>query len=174
MCSICRHYPAGVLYDILYKGKPSDEWQVKVSMFRYCNTIWLHHCNECHLLSQIHFRDFPKEALLAWDGSQPLLSAFLNSLKEAAVICAGQAAAILQMSQQAQHDLWQSVETPNLTAYHRVVKSLNLTPRSKGDKLPNIPLRLYLQSSSSGKLYCSCRCSVCSACHALMMCFLSS
>lgn len=166
MCSVCRHYPAGVLYDILYRGKPSAEWQVTVSISQYCRKLLVPTTPMSVVcFSQIHFRDYPKDTLLAWDGSQPLLSAFLNSLKEAAVICAGQAAAILQMSQQAQHDLWQSVETPNLTAYQRVANSLNLTPRRKGDKLPNIPLRLYLQSSSSGESCCTCHCTDCTACH---------
>lgn len=100
---------------------------------------------------QIHFRDYPRDTLLPWDSSQALIQAFLNSLKEAAVICSGSAASILQMSQQAQQDLWKSVEVPNLSAYKRVAGSLNLTPRAKGDKPPNLPLRLYVQHNSSGK-----------------------
>lgn len=100
---------------------------------------------------QIHFRDYPRNTLLAWDGTQSLIQAFLNSIKEAAVICAGNAAAVLQMSQQAQQELWNSVETPNLSAYQRVAGSLNLTPKAKGNKPASIPVRLYFRQSTSGK-----------------------
>ena len=105
---------------------------------------------------QIHFRNYPSSTLLAWHGSQSLLQAFLNSLKEAAVICAGNAAPVLQMSQQAQQDLWKSVESSDLASYQRIAQSLAVTPKARGDKPPGIPVRLYVQHNSGGEsqTYC--------------------
>lgn len=99
---------------------------------------------------QIHFRDFPQDALAVWDGAQPLLQAFLNSLKEAAVICAGSAAAVLQMSQQSQQNLWSSVEAADLTAYQRVASSLHLSPKVRGNRSANVPVRLLFRNTSGG------------------------
>ena len=101
---------------------------------------------------QIHFRDFPSDTLLSWEGSQPLLQAYLNSLKEAAVICSGNAASILQMSQQSQQNLWQSVETADLASFQRVASSLQLTPKARGSRSASVPVRLLFQRSASGKL----------------------
>ena len=102
----------------------------------------------------MHFRDFPADTLLSWEGSQSLLQAYLNSLKEAAVICSGNAASILQMSQQAQQDLWRSVEAADLPAYQRVASSLQLTPKTRGSRSAMIPVRLHVQTSHSGELQC--------------------
>ena len=99
---------------------------------------------------QIHFRDFPQDALAVWDGAQPLLQAFLNSLKEAAVICAGSAAAVLQMSQQSQQNLWSSVVAADLTAYQRVASSLHLAPKARGNRSANVPVRLLFRNTSGG------------------------
>ena len=99
---------------------------------------------------QIHFRDFPSSTLAAWQGVQPVLQAFLNSLKEAAVICAGTAASVLQMSQQSQQNLWKSVEEADLAAYQRVASSLQLTPKARGSRSANIPVRLHLRNASGG------------------------
>ena len=79
-----------------------------------------------------------------------MIQAFLNSLKEAAVICAGNAASVLQMSQQAQQHLSKSVEKPDVTAYQRIAQSLTLAPRARGERPPCIPVRLYVQRSSGG------------------------
>ena len=103
------------------------------------------------MLVQIHFRDFPSDTLLAWEGSHSLLQTYLNSLKEAAVICSGNAAAILQMSQQSQQSLWTSVEAADLNAYQRVASSLQLSPKAKGSRPAMIPVRLHIQRSSGGE-----------------------
>ncbi len=103
------------------------------------------------LLPQIHFRDFPSDTLLAWEGSHSTLQTYLNSLKEAAVICSGNAAAILQMSQQSQQNLWTSVEAADLSAYQRVASSLQLSPKAKGSRPAMIPVRLHIQRSSGGE-----------------------
>lgn len=103
------------------------------------------------MLVQIHFRDFPSDTLLAWEGSHSLLQTYLNSLKEAAVICSGNAAAILQMSQQSQQNLWTSVEAADLNAYQRVASSLQLSPKAKGSRPAMIPVRLHIQRSSGGE-----------------------
>ena len=102
-------------------------------------------------LLQIHFRDFPSDSLAAWSGAQPLLQAYLNSLKEAAVICAGTAATVLQMSQQSQQNLWTSVATADLAAYQRVASSLQLTPKARGSRPANVPVRLHLRNISGGE-----------------------
>lgn len=99
---------------------------------------------------QVHFRDFPSNTLAAWQGAQPVLQAYLNSLKEAAVICAGTAASVLQMSQQSQQNLWKSVEEADLAAYERVARSLQLTPRAKGTRSANVPIRLHVRKTSGG------------------------
>lgn len=99
---------------------------------------------------QIHFRDFPEDTLAVWEGAQPLLQAFLNSLKEAAVICAGSAAAVLQMSQQSQQNLWSSVEAADLTAYQHVASSLHLTPKARGTRPAKVPIRLLFRNTSGG------------------------
>lgn len=117
--------PAGVLFDLLHRGKPGVVWNVT-----------------------IHFRDFPSDTLLAWEGSHSTLQTYLNSLKEAAVICSGNAAAILQMSQQSQQNLWTSVEAADLSAYQRVASSLQLSPKAKGSRPAMIPVRLHIQRSS--------------------------
>lgn len=117
--------PAGVLFDLLHKGEPGIGWHVT-----------------------IHFRDFPSDTLPVWEGDQPLLQAFLNSLKEAAVICAGSAAAVLQMSQQSQQNLWSSVQAADLTAYQRVASSLHLTPKARGARSANVPVRLHFRNTS--------------------------
>ena len=101
---------------------------------------------------QVHFRDFPTKTLLAWEGSQPLLQAYLNSLKEAAVICSGNAAAILQMSQQSQKSLWNSVESADVVGFQKVSSSLQLTPRARGNKPASVPVRLHVQRESGGGL----------------------
>jgi len=103
------------------------------------------------MLLQIHFRDFPSDTLLTWEGSHSLLQTYLNSLKEAAVICSGNAAAILQMSQQSQQNLWTSVEAADLSAYQRVASSLQISPKAKGSRPAMVPVRLHIQRSSGGE-----------------------
>ncbi len=107
------------------------------------------------MLLQIHFRDFPSDTLLSWEGSHSLLQTYLNSLKEAAVICSGNAAAILQMSQQSQQNLWTSVESADLSAYQRVASSLQLAPKAKGSRPAMIPVRLHIQRSAGGECGCT-------------------
>ena len=116
------------------------------------------------MLLQIHFRDFPSDTLLAWEGSHSLLQTYLNSLKEAAVICSGNAAAILQMSQQSQQNLWTSVEAADLSAYQRVASSLQLSPKAKGSRPAMIPVRLHIQRSSGGECGRTAMCSTAFCC----------
>ncbi len=148
-----------MLFDLLHKGRPGIIWHVTVSHGNDYSCASLKHMFVFHqgsthvLLLQIHFRDFPSDTLLAWEGSQSLLQAYLNSLKEAAVICSGNAAAILQMTQQSQQSLWTSVEAADLPAYQRVVSSLQLTPKARGSRSATVPVRLQLRNGSGGEHY---------------------
>eukprot|EP00891_Asterochloris_glomerata_P006419 jgi/Astpho2/6419/Aster-x0280 len=97
---------------------------------------------------EVHFTSYPASTLLAWSGLQSSLDAYLNSLKEAAVIARGNAAAVMNMSDGAQKDLWRSIQQSDLPAFERVAASLQVEPAGRGSRQACLPLRVYAQTRS--------------------------
>lgn len=118
--------PVGVLYDLL-ASENKQPWRLTV-----------------------HFRSFPSDTLLRWDGDVTLRAAFFNSLKEAAYICQGSARSVMDMALQAQNDLWSAVTAGDAEQYASVSSSLNMVPKARGDRRPSVPLRLYVRHSHGG------------------------
>ena len=104
-----------------------------------------------HVALQVHFTSYPASTLLAWSGLQSSLDAYLNSLKEAAVIARGNAAAIMNMSDGAQQDLWRSIQQSDLAKFERVAASLQVEPANRGSRQACLPLRVYAQTRSEGE-----------------------
>ena len=109
-----------------------------------CSRSW-------HVVLQVHFTSYPASTLLAWNGLQSSLDAYLNSLKEAAVIARGNAAAVMNMSDGAQQDLWRSIQQSDLQKFERVAASLQVEPAVRGGRQACLPLRVYAQSRSEGE-----------------------
>ena len=85
-----RHIPVGVLYDLLASSM-EEPCQLTVSTLLHCTTILQHPClthapyidgmSDCRAIMQVHFRAFPSDLLLRWEGEQTLRAAYFNSLK---------------------------------------------------------------------------------------------
>ncbi|CAL8471512.1 g11054 [Coccomyxa elongata] len=118
--------PVGVLYDLL-ASENEQPWHLTV-----------------------HFRSFPSDTLLRWDGDITLRAAFFNSLKEAAYICQGSARSVMDMALQAQNDLWSAVTAGDAEQYASISSSLNMSPKARGERRPSVPLRLYVRHTHGG------------------------
>lgn len=112
------YIPTGVLFDILC-AEPERPWNLTV-----------------------HFRGYPGNILIPYEGEDSLKWNFINALKEAAYIINGNCKMVMNMSQSDQLELWRSVLNGNMEAYFRVSSKLKLG--SIGDEFT-------VQSSSSLK-----------------------
>ncbi|KAI4340741.1 hypothetical protein MLD38_025550 [Melastoma candidum] len=94
--------PTGVLFDLLCP-EPERPWNLTV-----------------------HFRGYPANLLLPWEGEDSIKWSFINDLKEAAYIINGNCKSVMNMSQADQHDLWHSVLNGDLETYLLVSTKLRL------------------------------------------------
>lgn len=117
--------PAGVLYDLLSSGMELP-WPLKV-----------------------HYRAFP-HTLPTFEGEPSLRANFFNALKEACFIIRGNSNSVMQMVPEAQDELWDSLKSRDEEVYSRVLGSLTLDPRARGDRGLTIPLRLLIRLGNRG------------------------
>lgn len=139
------YIPTGVLFDLLCP-EPERPWNLTV-----------------------HFRGYPGNILVPYEGEDSVKWSFINSLKEAAYIINGNCKNVMNMSQTDQSELWHSVLNGNLDAYVRISSmlkfgtvgdeySLNVIADSQQSisgtditgpvKAGRIPVRLYVWSVS--------------------------
>lgn len=82
----CRHIPVGVLHDLLASSQ-EEPWHLTVGRLSRCplgeaDPITHNHGRLMHAsCMQIHFRAFPADVLLRWEGEQTLRAAHFNSMK---------------------------------------------------------------------------------------------
>ena len=107
--------------------------------------------------------------LVPFDGPLSLRASYLNSLKvldsriddhqsstttskEAAFICRGSAARVMEMGTVAQEQLWGAVQggAPDMRALCEVVDSLQLAPIARGGRQATVPLRVYINARPQG------------------------
>eukprot|EP00884_Botryococcus_braunii_P011974 jgi/Botrbrau1/20778/Bobra.0156s0010.1 len=120
-------YPVGALYDCLV---PSQEQP-------WCLTV--------------HYRAFP-ESLLEWEGPKAMRAAYLNSLKEAAVIALGSCSPVMQMAQGTEDDLWEAVQRADVARWREVMEGLGLLAGRPASDKKFIPFRLLLRRGGRGYL----------------------
>jgi len=109
--SMVRHIPAGVLYDLLCTDSQRP-WSLTV-----------------------HYRACPADVVLPWTIAV-WRSTFINSLKEAAVILAGGAGRVLQMTSATQSQLWDGAQGGDMRAVAAVATQLGLPPTGGVTRLP--------------------------------------
>ncbi|PRQ35483.1 hypothetical protein RchiOBHm_Chr5g0080521 [Rosa chinensis] len=133
------YIPTGVLFDLLC-AEPERPWNLTV-----------------------HFRGYPGNILIPYEGEDSIKWSFINSFKEAAYIINGNCKNVMNMCQPDQVELWRSVLNGNLEAYLRVSSKLKLgafgemnssSPRSRSSmgeidvsgqvKQGRVPVRLYV------------------------------
>mmetsp|Transcript_19458 Transcript_19458/g.58800 ORF Transcript_19458/g.58800 Transcript_19458/m.58800 type:complete len:278 (-) Transcript_19458:227-1060(-) len=105
------HIPAGVLYDLLCTDSQRP-WSLTV-----------------------HYRACPADVVLPWTIAV-WRSTFINSLKEAAVILAGGAGRVLQMTSATQSQLWDGAQGGDMRAVAAVATQLGLPPTGGVTRLP--------------------------------------
>ncbi|XP_071701773.1 autophagy protein 5-like isoform X2 [Rutidosis leptorrhynchoides] len=140
------YIPTGVLFDLLC-AEPERPWNLTV-----------------------HYRGYPGNVLIPWDGEDSVKWSYINSLKEAAYIIHGSSKNVMNMSHPDQVDLWGSVMDGKLETYNHISSklklgvvsdefsekikpspskahhSLNDTEANAALKTSRIPVRLYLRT----------------------------
>ncbi|KAJ8768703.1 hypothetical protein K2173_023607 [Erythroxylum novogranatense] len=96
------YVPTGVLFDLLCH-EPERPWNLTV-----------------------HFRGYPNNLLMPYEGEDSVKWNFINSLKEADYIINGNCKNVMHMSQSDQLELWRSVMNGSLEAYLRASSKLRL------------------------------------------------
>lgn len=104
-------HPAGVLYDLHVLGQQRP----------WCLTV--------------HYRACPVQSILSWS-SQLAQATFLNTLKEAAIICTGSANRVMNMTSFAQQDLQEAIRACDFKKLSGISEQLGFGATAPGMRLP--------------------------------------
>ncbi|KAI9818033.1 MAG: autophagy protein 5 [Pycnora praestabilis] len=143
------HYPVGVLYDLFSGADPSSHKHTHKGADAVEALAVLELDNAAgHLPWRLvlHFTEWPEEQLVRLDVAGKVVEdAFINSVKEADFIRFGTAKGIMSLSKDDSNQLWEAVKAHDLPLFNAIHEKLLQRP---GANLRNIPIKIYLPSSS--------------------------
>lgn len=121
-----------------FKGRPLP-WQIPAGVL---HDLLCTHSDRPWALT-VHYRACPTDVVLPCTQDM-WRSNFINSVKEAAVICSGSASRILQMASATQAKLYRSAEAGDMAALSEMSPQLGLPLTSSAQRLP---IRVVVHSS---------------------------
>lgn len=90
------NWPVGLSYDLLTGNNPDEGIELTSTSLPWALTL--------------HYKEYPKTYLLAYEGLDTLRSYWLNQLKEADCMRSGNAKAVMSLSTEDTNKLWESVK----------------------------------------------------------------
>lgn len=96
---------------------------------------------------QIHFRAFPSDVLIPYQGIKSLRISYISSLKEATALLLGSSQTIMNMSKESEERLWRSICESDFERYWELMER-HCTPETTDIK--RIPLKAFTPDARIG------------------------